>query len=409
MKRPRVLVFAYAAEPGRGSEPGAGWGVVRALEKLGDCTVLVGPEHSQAIGEWQAKTSDSTLSFVAVPEPSLARLAKIGQHRIPRFLLYLGWLGNARQVAERLHAEYPFDVTAHASWSVYWLPTPATQFGIPCLWGPVGGAVTTPFQLWPLLGWRGLLDELLDLMSVRLMARLLWTRHAWRGATVPIVQNEETLAQLPKALRARAWVLNHVVFTEAPIIVPRQRKSHILYFGGLQSRKGPTLAIRSLAHTPDRVHLRIAGEGPERSRLQRLARRINVSDRVEFLGSVPRESVFELLAEAAAVVFTGLREEGGMALAEAMLSGAPVIVLANGGARTIAASTTDQKRVMLVQPGSVKETAQRIGTAMTHFSQNPTSSKGPTIDQAFAHSFLRDRLEEAMLSMRTERKSNMPA
>jgi glycosyltransferase involved in cell wall biosynthesis len=222
------------------------------------------------------------------------------------------------------------------------------------------------------------------------------------------VQNEETLAQLPKTVRARAWILNHVAFTETPAIVPRQRKHHILYFGGLVSRKGPTLAVRSLAHTANDIHLRIAGDGPERSRLQRLAQRLNVSDRVEFLGSVSRESVFELLSEAAAAVFTGLREEGGMALAEAMLSGTPVIVLAHGGARTVAASSTDPKRVMLIQPGSVKQTTQRIAAAMTHFSRNPVSSTGPTIDQGLAHSFLRDRFEEAMLSQCAERKSEMP-
>ena len=33
-RRKRLLVFAYACEPGRGSEPGAGWGLVRALHAL---------------------------------------------------------------------------------------------------------------------------------------------------------------------------------------------------------------------------------------------------------------------------------------------------------------------------------------------------------------------------------------
>ena len=45
----RLLVFAYACEPGRGSEPGAGWGLVHAASSFANCTILIGPEHTAAI------------------------------------------------------------------------------------------------------------------------------------------------------------------------------------------------------------------------------------------------------------------------------------------------------------------------------------------------------------------------
>ena len=60
---------------------------------------------------------------------------------------------------------------------------------------------------------------------------------------------------------------------------------------------------------------------------------------------------------AGAVVFAGVREEGGTALAEAMQRGAPVIVFANGGAKTVAEAAIDHKRVRLVAPGSRDEIA----------------------------------------------------
>ncbi len=47
-------MFAYACEPGHGSEPGAGWGLVRAVSRFADCVVLVGPEHIAGIRRWQA-------------------------------------------------------------------------------------------------------------------------------------------------------------------------------------------------------------------------------------------------------------------------------------------------------------------------------------------------------------------
>jgi glycosyltransferase involved in cell wall biosynthesis len=125
-----------------------------------------------------------------------------------------------------------------------------------------------------------------------------------------------------------------------------------------------------------------------------------LSHRVEFLGYVPREKLFELFARAAAVVFTGLREEGGMALAEAMLSGAPVIVLANGGARTVAESTTDPDRVALIEPAGTQETARRLAEAMFRFSRNPSASTGPTLDPDAARRTLRGIFEKALASSR---------
>jgi glycosyltransferase involved in cell wall biosynthesis len=84
------------------------------------------------------------------------------------------------------------------------------------------------------------------------------------------------------------------------------------------------------------------------------------------------------IAGAAACVFTGPREEGGCALAEAMLAGAPVVVLAHGGARLLAESNTDAARVALVEPGWTSDTARRLGAAMTSFALAPTLATGAT-------------------------------
>jgi 1,2-diacylglycerol 3-alpha-glucosyltransferase len=161
------------------------------------------------------------------------------------------------------------------------------------------------------------------------------------------------------------------------------------------------LAIRALAHTPDTVSMVVAGGGAERRGLERLAQRLSISDRVTFLGRVTREKVFELLAEAAAVVFPGLREEGGVALAEAMLSGAPVIVLAHGGARTVAESAVDPQRVALIPPGSVNETVQRFGRAMTAFADDPPTASEPNLDQASARRKLEEIYQEVMRGRRS--------
>jgi glycosyltransferase involved in cell wall biosynthesis len=143
--------------------------------------------------------------------------------------------------------------------------------------------------------------------------------------------------------------------------------------------------------------LLVLGDGPERKSLEKLARRLRIQHRVRFHGWTPRDQVFARLAKAAAVVFPGLREEGGLSLAEAMLFGAPVIVLANGGARTIAAAATDRFRVALIEPGTVTTTVQRMAEAMTYFSRHADMhARGPLLDQTAARDTLRAAFEHAI-------------
>ena len=56
--------------------------------------------------------------------------------------------------------------------------------------------MTTPVRLWPILGWRGMLGELLDWAAVRILAWLPATRRTWRGATVRLVQNPGDLGSI---------------------------------------------------------------------------------------------------------------------------------------------------------------------------------------------------------------------
>lgn len=394
-RRPRALVFAYACEPGRGSEPGAGWGLVRSLATFADCVVLVGPEHGPGLVRPEVQPDGSALRFVEIPEPMGAASAKL--HRVTWFLLYLAWLRRAHAVGRRLHREQPFDLTFHATYSTYWLPAPATQYGIPSVWGPVGGAVVTPLRLWPLLGLRGICGELLDLTSVHLLSALPATRRTWRAATIPLVQNPTTQQRLPEPVRSASRVLNHAFFTDAPRI-PRRGKpgGPCLFVGSLVSRKGPRLALRALVHAPPEVQLVFLGDGSERGPLTRLARRLGVAERVVFQGQVSRNEVFTWMARASAVVFTGLREEGGLALAEALLLGVPVIVLDHGGAGTVAGAAVDKDRVVLVRPEGIEATARQIGEAMGRFRTAPAAGETPLIDQAHWMAELRNAFRDAL-------------
>jgi glycosyltransferase involved in cell wall biosynthesis len=107
---------------------------------------------------------------------------------------------------------------------------------------------------------------------------------------------------------------------------PLMRSSDIqlLGLGSLTRLKNWSLAIQALTYLPDNYGLIVAGEGPDRSRLERLASDLHVRHRVRLPGYV--ESTKELLQSADIVVHPSLAETFGYVLMEAAESERPVVV-----------------------------------------------------------------------------------
>jgi glycosyltransferase involved in cell wall biosynthesis len=97
-----------------------------------------------------------------------------------------------------------------------------------------------------------------------------------------------------------------------------------LSVGQLVERKGHHLVVEALARAPTATLL-IAGDGPERAALERLARRLGVAPRVRFLGAVPHERLPRIYGAADVLVLASSREGWANVLLEAMACGTPVV------------------------------------------------------------------------------------
>ena len=98
----------------------------------------------------------------------------------------------------------------------------------------------------------------------------------------------------------------------------------LLSVGLLIARKGHDITIAALADLPG-TRLLIAGDGPERGRLEALAAERGVADRVRFLGRVAHDQLRELYSAADAMVLSSSREGWANVLLESMACGTPVI------------------------------------------------------------------------------------
>ena len=80
-----------------------------------------------------------------------------------------------------------------------------------------------------------------------------------------------------------------------------------------------------------RVRLQIAGDGPERARLERLTRQLGLSDSIHFLGSLNPAEIKILLARSHFFVLASKLEAFGIAALEARAAGLPVIAMRDSG------------------------------------------------------------------------------
>ena len=117
----------------------------------------------------------------------------------------------------------------------------------------------------------------------------------------------------------------------APIMVSRFRTapSEDFYFtaGGLRPNKRVDMQIRAFAGTGQK--LVIAGGGPEREKLEKLAVRSGAD--VEFLGRVSEDKLVNMYSRCKAFIFSAIDEDFGMTPLEAMASGKPVLCVNEGG------------------------------------------------------------------------------
>ena len=113
----------------------------------------------------------------------------------------------------------------------------------------------------------------------------------------------------------------------------------LLSVGNLVPIKAHETTIEALVALPG-TRLAIVGEGPERTRLEGLAQRLGVSERVAFLGNRPQTSLPELYNAADSLVLASRHEGWPNVLLEAIACGTPVVVSDIAGMDEIVSSSS---------------------------------------------------------------------
>jgi glycosyltransferase involved in cell wall biosynthesis len=240
-----------------------------------------------------------------------------------------------RQLRHRIFAG-EFDVVLRLLPMTAVLPSPFAFFlrkgPIPFVIGPINGGL--PY----VQGFSQAKNEKQWISSLRNLYRFLpFARSTYRNATAIIAASSQTYAEF-------AEYRDKLFFVPEPGIARSLcngdsrspdpgDKLELIFVGGLIPCKACDLGLRAAAPLlrSDLARFTVVGDGPERNRLEQLARSLGIERAVSFCGWVNHAEVLTRLRSADVMVFPSVRDFGAGAVFEALATGAVPVVADFGG------------------------------------------------------------------------------
>jgi glycosyltransferase involved in cell wall biosynthesis len=373
-ERKRVLVSAYACEPGNGSEPAVGWNWALQIARFHEVWVITRRSNRQVVEQGLRENQSSGVRWIFFDLPGWARFWKRGQRGV--HLYYFLWQIGAYFVVRRLCRQVRFDLVHHVTFVNYWLGSLLPFLPVPFVWGPVGGGEDCPRALRRSFGWGGRCYELLRAGARWLGEHNPVLRAAAVRVKVALATTPETRKRLETLCCRRVEMMSEAGIGEEEIAVlggvPERQGGtfRALSIGRLLHWKGFHLSILAFAAMhrvyPDSEY-HLIGAGPELGRLLRLAHSLGVAGSVRFWGLLPRSQALRHLGTCNVLVHPSLHDSGGWVCLEALVAGRPVICLDTGGPAT---QVTPQCG-FLVRPAAPERVAAEISGCLLALARDP--------------------------------------
>jgi glycosyltransferase involved in cell wall biosynthesis len=343
----RVLLLVEMCNPSWTSVPLVGYNFARALATHPDLeTTIVTQQRNRPALEADPLTRLTEVcfidtEFVARPLYGLARWLRGGDKMAWTIDTAMAWPSYI--VFEHcVHRRFARDLRA-GRFDLIHRVTPLS----PIMGSPLAQKTATPMLIGPLNGglpWPKEYPELRRqerewLIPLRQLYRLLpYYRSTYQHLAGVIVASRHTASEIPSYFRGRRYFLpENGVDPERFPLASDWPQPHGPFRFITVGRLVPLKAVDMILDAMRRSALlrgcrfQVVGDGPERPRLEGLAREYGLQESVEFLGWLEQRALGEKLRQAQAFVFPSLKDFGGGVVLEAMAAALPCIVVAYGG------------------------------------------------------------------------------
>lgn len=379
MQAIKILMSAYACEPGKGSEPGVGWRWAIETAALNhEVWVITRTNNKDGIRSGVSQHGNpKNLHFIYYDLPAWASWWKRGRRGI--HLYYLLWQLGAYQCARKLHAEQQFDAVHHITFGVTRHPSFMGRLGIPFIVGPLGGGERAPINLRKYYSLSGKIKDLLR-DGVNTLSKFdPWVRQMYSQASVILLKTPQSLDWLPAMYQHKASCMleigvdqRTIVIKEKCALTKRQQALHILYVGRFIYWKGMDLGLRAVAKMrADGMPVRITmiGQGPAQEDWQQLIAQFKLADSVTWIPWMKQQDLLAAYQTFDVLLFPSMHDSSGNVALEAMASGLPVVCLDLGGPAQIVNASCG--RVVPVKGLNADQVIEGLTAALTEMAKNP--------------------------------------
>jgi glycosyltransferase involved in cell wall biosynthesis len=378
MKRLRILVLGSFCDPEAVSMPYVTYSHAAALAQLHDVALVVESRREENVR--RAKAPFRTIEVVRmrllehIYAWSLRRIFKynfdtqvLTAFSYP-FAVAFEWFA-WRQLRHRIFAG-EFDVVLRVLPMTPVLPSPFAFFlrkgPIPFVIGPLNGGLP-----WP-PGFSQLENQKEWIANLRNVYRYLpFARSTYRYATAIIAASSQTYSEFAQYgdklfFVPEPGIARSLCYGDSRSPEPGA-KLELIFVGGLVPRKGCDLALRAAAPLlrSDLARFTLVGDGPERERLEQLARSLGIEKAVSFCGWLSHAEVLKRLRSADVFVFPSLRDNGAGVVFEALGTGAIPVVADFGGPGDIVHPDVGYK-VALTTENDIVAQMEKILTELAH-------------------------------------------
>lgn len=196
-----------------------------------------------------------------------------------------------------------------------------------------------------------------------------------RKARVVLVSGyERTRASLKMAGVRDEQMVDVVDSGVSDLIGKRPRLTHsgvntrFVCSGRMVDHKGTDFAIKAIAESAPDITLDIFGDGEKRAEHEALVARLDLQDRVRFLGWAPdHDALLDAFSEYRGYLFPTIAEANGIVMQEAMMVGLPVIATRWGGPAMLA----DDDSAVYVEPEGESKMVSALAAAMERLARDP--------------------------------------
>ena len=366
-RRPlRILLSAFAFDPGGTSESALGWHIASGLAARGhDVTVIFG--HLR-----QGPRDPRNLETVHTRcrEAGNLRAVHIEGDRIAKFMVrlsgspglwwlfyrgYRRWQRQALRTARELQSAQPFDLTHHLNFIGFREPGEIWKLGLPHFWGPVSGSPMVPwaflltFSPGQFYRWGG--RNIGNWWQVR-TSRLCRTAALASSRIWAVSASDMEVVEKHWKVKADPLLETGARIASGSKVRSRQPAEalRIIWSGRFDPIKVLPVVFTALERVGDRPwELHILGDGPEKSRWKRAEASHSLAGKVVWHGMLPLDHALKVMDQGHVFLHSSVKEGTPHVVLEALGMGLPVICHDACG-MGIAVNETCGIKVPLVDP-----------------------------------------------------------